>query len=931
VARFVTFNGVTLVHPGGATKVDVSQLAQVSAGATGIVALVGEAEGGQPNEVSAVGDINTGVPRVYSFTEPSAAKEIFRNGPLADAIGLAFDAANDPRIPGGAQRVLAIKTNQSTSATATLTAEHASPTAPHDVMDLFSRDYGIHTNGFTFEIVVSPADTDNNRLDMTIVSPDGVTEDITNVGNSPLLEVQYRGPDTPTEFQTGTMTAAMAGVILTDINGAFTAAVVGKWVIITNVPTGVVPAGDPFALHQVRRIVGQGGTTLTLDLSFVTDTGIADNLNGALYDYSIIHEAVGPFQVASVYTVTNPNDSITISGIPAADQNGQPAVLNTITGAGGTSFFQDNTDGPNYIRIISGPGAGQIRQVLASSAAANIITLTIQGIDNLGFNPPPVAGQSRIMLVNMSSGAATTPILGGAFARVEGGLGVADTLRLFIRPGFGEPNGVTAVSVVGAGLANAAPREVLTYNLLSDMTDTSTGITINTLVERINNGTNVTQATNPFITLGGNRFNARIGRGRDGTALASRLDWVDDATIGGAPDWANSVNYDVQLTVGFDLSWSNTFSVDSANLVVVPILRYRLLDALEQVIDAVNSQSAFLRAVKQVATGTPVREGSGVPQLNEPPTILTGGTLGTTAAADILNAFDQLIKQRHTTVVPLFSDDTATLSIASVHQATLSHTQLGRGAGKNEIDAILALDVSAAADPNSNATAQAELFNAQADINNENCAIVYQRVERLNVDGVVTMFEPHMLAVIMAGMQAGSGVGEPLTYKYIRATDVDYPVQLDPLDKTTSDNMLLSGILFVEPIEGKGFRVVKNISTYTKSDNLAYTDRNVREVLNHIAYDLRTGIEDRFTGLKATPATALSIKSFIDEKMQAYKDEEIIVDSNDPITGARVNAWRSIRVTISGDIATIRVEFFPVVGINYELITLFAQLPTISA
>ena len=84
-------------------------------------------------------------------------------------------------------------------------------------------------------------------------------------------------------------------------------------------------------------------------------------------------------------------------------------------------------------------------------------------------------------------------------------------------------------------------------------------------------------------------------------------------------------------------------------------------------------------------------------------------------------------------------------------------------------------------------------------------------------------------------------------------------------------------------------------------------------------------------GLKATPATATSIKDSVLSKLALYRDSDLIVDSTDTVTGQRVNAYRNVRVTISGDIATIRFEMFPVIGINYEIIEIFAQLPTISA
>ena len=105
----------------------------------------------------------------------------------------------------------------------------------------------------------------------------------------------------------------------------------------------------------------------------------------------------------------------------------------------------------------------------------------------------------------------------------------------------------------------------------------------------------------------------------------------------------------------------------------------------------------------------------------------------------------------------------------------------------------------------------------------------------------------------------------------------------------------------------------------------------MNEVLNYVSYDLRSFIEDRFTGLKATPATATSIKDSVISKLSSYRDADIIVDSTNTVTGQRINAFRNVRVSISGDIATGRFEMFPVIGINFETIEIFAQLPTISA
>jgi len=109
-----------------------------------------------------------------------------------------------------------------------------------------------------------------------------------------------------------------------------------------------------------------------------------------------------------------------------------------------------------------------------------------------------------------------------------------------------------------------------------------------------------------------------------------------------------------------------------------------------------------------------------------------------------------------------------------------------------------------------------------------------------------------------------------------------------------------------------------------------------------MSYGLRTFLEDRYTGVKQgsaqaasstqprPTANAASIKDSVAEYMELLKSENIIVDSSD-VAGNITNAYHKIRVTISGDIARIRVEVFPAVGINFQLTEIFLQLPTQSA
>jgi hypothetical protein len=109
MASFVVFNGQTRYRPGGISRVNADQLNPVTAGENATVALIGEAEGGEP-EVA------------LSFSDAAKVKAFFGAGPLVDGANIAFSPSNDPLIPGGASKVICYKTNASTYSTGYLPA-----------------------------------------------------------------------------------------------------------------------------------------------------------------------------------------------------------------------------------------------------------------------------------------------------------------------------------------------------------------------------------------------------------------------------------------------------------------------------------------------------------------------------------------------------------------------------------------------------------------------------------------------------------------------------------------------------------------------------------------------------------------------------------------------------------------------------------------
>jgi hypothetical protein len=317
---------------------------------------------------------------------------------------------------------------------------------------------------------------------------------------------------------------------------------------------------------------------------------------------------------------------------------------------------------------------------------------------------------------------------------------------------------------------------------------------------------------------------------------------------------------------------------------------------------------------------------------------MAGATRGTSANTDWQDAFDAMIRTRVNHIVPLISEDLAnqgyssTATFASVAAQLESHVGLARGVEKTERGGYIGMKGT-----------RAQLLSQAATLGDIDVALTGQRLTVLNAAGTLEEMDEWVSAVAAAGMRAGvPEVGEPLTHKVVNTTTLDQDSSWDPAERTDANALIEGGVLFLEDAEEKGVRWVRDLTTWTRDDNLAYSEGSVRDVVRFYTYGLRTFLEDRFTGIKqgsaiaasaAYPrpvASAASIKEAVAEYSESVKSENIIVDSEDD-AGNLVNAYHNIRVTISGDIARIRVGIFPAVGINFQLTEIFLQLPTQSA
>lgn len=219
MATTIFFGGRLISRPGSYSIVDASGLESVGLGASGIVAVLGEAEGGLPaSSITATSDF-------IRLTKPETGRSTFRSGDLREVTDMLFAPSKDPDILAGAQEVVSMKVNPATQSTAVLSNAYG------NILDLTSVDYGAFTSQVNVTIGTG---TTQGKL-VTVTFEDSVkTKD--NLGGDIFFNLKYTKPtggwDTITaEVESGGAVVCDATTTNLGLDSEITAALLANGVI----------------------------------------------------------------------------------------------------------------------------------------------------------------------------------------------------------------------------------------------------------------------------------------------------------------------------------------------------------------------------------------------------------------------------------------------------------------------------------------------------------------------------------------------------------------------------------------------------------------------------------------------------------------------------------------------------------------------------
>ncbi len=950
MSRSVTFNGITQFKPGGISKTDVSALANIGLASNGIIGLIGEADGGVPQTAITIDD-------------PALAKETFTSGPLADAIRIAFEPSGDPRIPGGAFRVICVKVND-TSGT------QSSRIFYSKIPPVLGANTGTDTTGggstTTVINVAGGGLTVNAEVGNHLVIGSEAREIISNAAAAITVSPGFSiAPATGLAVAIRAMqdyvAAPLNNLTITVANGGMTIdAFIGNTVRIGT---------------EERTITDNTATTIVVGVAFTSTTlgqiveVLAPSFTLTSRDYGVHNNRIkqefeagsskGHSWTTNLDTATQTNDDIGAKSFLEVEYVG--ATLRVLRFAGLTDGAGSNTtviDASAGLTINAETGfivyaddAGtldvdNIRKIASNTASDIVVTNAFTNLADaatapgVGTNIEIRTGQIHTGTLTAVATANTCTLettidvalneLDGMIIAITAGTGVGQR-RVIASNTAGNSSTVT-VEKAWVTQPDATSVYALRYTTDANVTITGAQGASTSLTSRVAvNGAvaagdlSLTFAQNETIQELVNRINqntdysAAVPGGVDTLALVSDFDFGHTAyrvEVRNDKGSETVPSARIASTTSPQVTWLNNFRKDN-----------------QQVVDSFTDNNELVTAVKSTSAGlgigsdAPEYTGGVVGTVVDTFVFLSGGVRGTSVNQDWQDAFDLLLQSRVNHVVPLITDDLSgqgfgsTATFSSVMAQFQSFLSDANGIEKNECGGYVGMD--------------ATLANLILEANNfqdKHVQLCGQKTTWLNVDSNLTEMDEWATAVAAAGMRAGAEeVGEPLTWKYIKTSTLTQDSGWDPLDRTNANSAIENGILFAETVEGKGFRWVRDLTTWTRDDNLARAEGSVVDVTRYIAYGLRTHLEDEFTGVKAKPVNATAMKAAAELWLEEARTDNIIVDSTDLDTSEVLYAFNNIRVKISGDVATLRGNYFPAVGINFELLDLHVQLPTQSA
>lgn len=316
---------------------------------------------------------------------------------------------------------------------------------------------------------------------------------------------------------------------------------------------------------------------------------------------------------------------------------------------------------------------------------------------------------------------------------------------------------------------------------------------------------------------------------------------------------------------------------------------------LQAVVDWFNGQAeGYVTATRPTGVGN-------VPA-NADWAYLSGGSDGTTTNSEWQAAFSALQAEDVQWVVPLSSN-------ASIHAMASTHCGYMSVVARKERRCFVGIA--------SNSTDDAAIAAAK-NLNDDRTALVHLGMYDYDASGDLILYEPYILAAMIAGMFSGANPGTAMTNKSLKIRGLERKLR----NPTDTDVLIPRGVLCVEDTATRGYRVVQSVSTWLNNRHYNRVEISTGAALDFVSRNVRQALED-MVGQKGNPATLRLAVEKTDSILRELARPEpagpgvIVGDAENP-------AYRNITAEIEGDVLRVEFECSPVIPINFIPVTIHA-------
>jgi len=195
------------------------------------------------------------------------------------------------------------------------------------------------------------------------------------------------------------------------------------------------------------------------------------------------------------------------------------------------------------------------------------------------------------------------------------------------------------------------------------------------------------------------------------------------------------------------------------------------------------------------------------------------------------------------------------------------------------------------------------LTNVKA-LNTRHLSAAFESIEiESPVTGGLITLDPSWQAVQMAGIQAGTPVGTPGTWKRPDVVDVVAASTIDLEDDI--EELLANGLCFYTK-DRLGWKLERTVTTYVTDDNPAFSEMSANESINTSIRDLRNNL----LSLIGDPATATTAGNILSRAKSVLRDQVAakIIKAFDP---------DSVTVDDLGDTFRLNFAIAPIEPVNF--------------